>query len=289
MRKKRIGSLLALLVLLVTVYIYYPVKQPSLPDDFLLIAHRGASAYAPEHTLSAYQIAFDLEADYLEIDLQQTKDGILVGFHDDTLKRTTTGTGSVSDYTYAELKNLDAGSWFNEAFPERSEAIFEGETIVKLADIFDMFGQEANYYIETKQPFTDGEMEHQLIQLLEEYALLDNVGDEKQVILQSFNEDSLLTLNELHSDIPLIRLFNFSNQPAELGADEWARLSSYASGIGINQKALTTDFGESVTDQGLMLHVYTVNTYREAIAAYNKGAEGIFTDDLLEFTPEEID
>lgn len=278
---KRKGRLFGVFVLLTLSLKWTPFDQPTLPADFLLIAHRGASAYAPEHTLSAYQLAFDLDADYIEIDLQQTQDGVLVAFHDETIERTTNGTGAVSDYTYEELKALDAGSWFNEAFPEQKQ--FQEEGIVRLEDIVDEFGKEAKYYIETKQPFTDGQLEGQLVQLLEEYGLLENVALTRQVILQSFSEESLLRLHDLDPDIPLIHLYHFKKEPAELSADEFDKLASYASGIGVNQSALTRVFGDQAAEWELDLHVYTINTYSEAIDAYKKGADGLFTDNLLEF------
>src|SRR5215510_2938445 len=104
----------------------------------ILVAHRGASAYAPEHTVEAYRLAIEQGADFVEQDLQITKDGVLICMHDLTLERTTNveelfpdrfrtdvtedqpQTASpakhwyVSDFTLAEIKKLDAGSWFNE-------------------------------------------------------------------------------------------------------------------------------------------------------------------------------
>ena len=99
------------------------------------IAHRGASAYAPEHTIAAYELALDMGADYVEQDLQLTKDGVLVCLHDATLERTTNvedifpgrsvavaskqgtkHTWPVSDFTVSEIRQLDAGSWFSSKF-----------------------------------------------------------------------------------------------------------------------------------------------------------------------------
>ena len=90
----------------------------------LAIGHRGASGYAPEHTIASYDLALALGADYIEQDLQLTKDGVLVVLHDPTLDRTARGpaencTGSRrSTKTLAQIKTCDVGSWFNDAFPE---------------------------------------------------------------------------------------------------------------------------------------------------------------------------
>ena len=79
-------------------------------------AHRGASGHAPENTLAALELAVRLGADMAEIDVQQTADGQLVLFHDDTLERTSSGRGPLAERTLAELRALDAGTWYGERF-----------------------------------------------------------------------------------------------------------------------------------------------------------------------------
>ena len=115
------------------------------PSGPFLIAHRGASGYAPEHTRAAYQLAMDQGADYVEQDLTLTKDGVLICLHDDTLERTTdvearfpdravTETGAdgqpvkrwyANDFTLAEIETLDAGSWFDPRFAGARVVTFE--------------------------------------------------------------------------------------------------------------------------------------------------------------------
>jgi len=97
--------------------------------SFAVIAHRGASGYAPEHTLVAYKMAMDMGADYIEFDLQQTKDGVLICLHDETLDRTTNAkeifakreSYYVSEFTIDEIKKLDAGTWFNKIYPDKAK------------------------------------------------------------------------------------------------------------------------------------------------------------------------
>ena len=74
--------------------------------DITNVAHRGASGYAPEHTITSYKIGEQMHGDYIEVDLQMTKDGKLIAMHDETLDRTTNGTGRVKDYTLEEIKQL---------------------------------------------------------------------------------------------------------------------------------------------------------------------------------------
>ena len=89
-------------------------------DRVLAVGHRGASGYAPEHTIASYDLALTLGADYIEQDLQLTKDGVLVALHDPTLNRTARGlsencTGLVIEKTLAQIKTCDVGTWFNTA------------------------------------------------------------------------------------------------------------------------------------------------------------------------------
>src|SRR5690625_2533442 len=78
----------------------------------LNVAHRGASGYAPENTMAAFDRAFEMKADFIEIDVQMSADGEVVAIHDLMIDRTTDGTGRVDNFTLEELRQLDAGSWF---------------------------------------------------------------------------------------------------------------------------------------------------------------------------------
>ena len=112
---------------------------PELPTDngdgFIVIAHRGASAYAPENTLSSFRLAVEMKAEMMELDVSLSKDGIPVVIHDETVNRTTDANGAVSDFTVDELKVLETGAWFSEdfagePFPTLKEVLSEvkGET-----------------------------------------------------------------------------------------------------------------------------------------------------------------
>ncbi len=80
------------------------------------IAHRGASGYAPENTFAAFDIAAEMNADFIELDVQLTKDGQIVVIHDDKVDRTTDGSGFVKDFTLKKLQSLDAGGWYGAEF-----------------------------------------------------------------------------------------------------------------------------------------------------------------------------
>lgn len=83
-----------------------------------IIAHRGASGYAPENTIAAFDLAVKMNADMIELDVQLTKDRQIVVIHDDRVDRTTNGSGFVKDFTLEELQKLDAGSWYGPLFKE---------------------------------------------------------------------------------------------------------------------------------------------------------------------------
>ena len=112
----------------------------------VVIAHRGASAYAPEHTFAAYDLAVEQGADYIEQDLQLTADGELVVMHDETLDRTARGpaescSGLVRTKTVAQLQQCDVGSWFNTAHPESADARFVGQRIPTMRGIIERYGR----------------------------------------------------------------------------------------------------------------------------------------------------
>lgn len=93
--------------------------------NFVNYAHRGASSYAPENTMSSFKKAFQLGSNGIELDLQKTKDGKIVIFHDKEIDKKSNGTGKISDYTYNELLEFDFGSWFGKEFKNEKIVLFE--------------------------------------------------------------------------------------------------------------------------------------------------------------------
>jgi glycerophosphoryl diester phosphodiesterase len=126
----------------------------------LAIAHRGASGYAPENTFAAFRRAIALGAGFIETDLQLSRDARLVAIHDATVNRTTNGQGAVHDMTLAELRRLDAGSWFGSEFA--GERIPTIEEILEFANKHDVV-----FYLEMKPSGSWGG-EHALISALRE-------------------------------------------------------------------------------------------------------------------------
>jgi glycerophosphoryl diester phosphodiesterase len=112
------------------------------PQRVEVIAHRGASFYAPENTLAAFSLAIQMKADWFELDCTLSKDGKIVVIHDDTVDRTSEAEGAVANLTLAELKRLDVGSW--------KDAEFAGERIPTLAESLDLARERIGVFVEVK-------------------------------------------------------------------------------------------------------------------------------------------
>ncbi|MBV6286300.1 glycerophosphodiester phosphodiesterase [Pseudomonas aegrilactucae] len=180
-----------------------------------VIAHRGASHDAPESTAPAYLLARELGADYLELDVQRSRDGVLVAVHDDHLLRTSDVAtrfparkrSPVSAFTLAELKSLDVGSWYNQAYPQRARAAFAGLKIMTLDEVIDIADgnpdRRPGLYIETKMPAQFPGIEQDLHAVLQARGWLDTPG---RVVLQSFDPTSLGLLHKAMPQVPKVQL-----------------------------------------------------------------------------------
>ncbi|MBI4920728.1 MAG: hypothetical protein HY834_03195 [Devosia nanyangense] len=122
----------------------------ALATPFHVIAHRGASGYAPENTMAAFERAVAMGAREVETDVSLTRDGHILLLHDDTLDRTTNGNGLADEFSLEELKQLDAGSWSD---PRLSwDRDYRGEKLITLDELLDRFGASLTYHIELKKP-----------------------------------------------------------------------------------------------------------------------------------------
>ena len=195
-----------------------------------VIAHRGASFDAPESTAASYKLARDLGADYLEMDLQRSKDGVLFALHDNNLQRTTDVASKFPErkdspanaFTMAELKTLDAGSWYNAKYPDRARPSYVGLKILTLDEIIDIAQANPKHkpglYIETKEPKLFPGIEHDLKEKLQARGWLipagakpaknvASVGESNgKVILQTFEKSSLEMLQKEMPQVPKILL-----------------------------------------------------------------------------------
>ncbi|MDQ0219467.1 glycerophosphodiester phosphodiesterase [Peribacillus cavernae] len=245
--------------------------------EILNVSHRGASGYAPEHTITSYKMGEKMHGDYIEIDLQMTKDGKLIAMHDERLDRTTNGTGLVKDYTLEQLKQLDAGSWFNEQYPQYANPEYAGLQIPTLEDVFQKFGKNKKYYIETKSPEVYPGMEKELLRLVNEYDI-----NKETLLVQSFSPASLLTMKELDPSIKLVQLLSYKTN-AVITDEEIAAIKEYAMGVGPNYTYLNEEYIQKVVNNGLEIHPFTVNDKETMEKLIDWGVTGMFTNfpDLL--------
>src|SRR3954468_3765636 len=155
-------------------------------DPIKIVAHRGASGYAPENTIAAFDKAVEMNADYIEIDVQRSQDGKLVVIHDQTVDRTTNGTGNVKDLTFQQLNRLDAGSW--------KGIQFTGEKIPAFEEILDRYYGKIGILIELKSPELYPRIEEQVVRVFKERHL--DQPQNGKIIIQSFNHDSMKKMNQ---------------------------------------------------------------------------------------------
>jgi glycerophosphoryl diester phosphodiesterase len=246
-------------------------------SDILNVSHRGASGHAPEHTMVAYELGEKMQGDYIEVDLQMTKDGELVAFHDETLERTTNGTGLVKDYTLAEIKKLDAGYWFNEKYPEKAKAEYVGLTVPTLSEVIENFGKDNRYYIETKSPEVYPGMEEKLLEVLKKYELVGKDRESSKVLVQSFSPESLKKMYELDKNVPLVQLLEYEKQ-ATITDEEVKKYKEYSIGLGMNFDRIDESYVQKVREHDLEIHPYTVNEKEDMKKLLEWGVTGMFTN-----------
>lgn len=208
----------------------------------IIFAHRGASAYAPENTLPAFQKAIDMKADGIELDIQLTKDGKIVVIHDERIDRTSTGKGWVKDYTFDELREFQ----FNTLHPE-----YENVTIPTIQEVFELIKpSNLSVNIELKTGiFQYKDLEEMIVQVVKEYELED------RVIYSSFHHPSMMTIKQLNPNYYI----------GLLTRDGFLDIPSYAKAIGanaINPALYQLQYPDFVTDckkYGIDLNVWTVD------------------------------
>lgn len=155
-------------------------------SNYIIYAHRGASDYVPENTKIAFEKALELNANGIELDLQKTKDGKIVIFHDDVIDKKSNGKGKISDYTYQELLNFDFGSWFDSKY--KNEKILLFEDFAK-----EFLNKNLTFAIELKVLG----IERQTLDIINKYKIHDNI------YITSFLYKVLENTRKLNKDIKL--------------------------------------------------------------------------------------
>jgi glycerophosphoryl diester phosphodiesterase len=233
------------------------------PDRPLIFAHRGSNHNAPENTLAAFRSAHQQGADGIELDVKLTADGQVVVLHDQTVDRTSDGYGPLRRYRLAELKKLDAGSWFDHAFA--------GERIPTLTEVFEAFGNSILYDIELTNylsPFD--ELSVKVAALVAEARLLDCV------MVSSFLPVALVRFKWLLPDVPagLIALKGLA------GTLTRSALGRKLAGRAVipYYTDLTREYVQSQARYGRVVIPWTVNEMDVIRRMFEWGAGAVITD-----------
>jgi glycerophosphoryl diester phosphodiesterase len=227
-----------------------------------VIAHRGFSGAAPENTVAAVRAAIEIQADMVEIDVTLTSDGYIVVIHDETLDRTTNGSGEVFRYTLAELQELDAGSWFDPTFT--------WERIPTLDEVLTEVDGRILLNVEIKSEAVDRGIVVKVASAIRRRGMID------QVVVSSF---SPMALEEMRAEAPDIWTAVVFKAKFHQGQDAVEIVAGLgASAFHIKRQRLTTEMRRRCRENEIPVGVYTVNKPRRMRRLVKKGVDAIFTD-----------
>ena len=225
----------------------------------LVIAHRGASGNAPENTLAAFKKAVAMGATFIETDLQLSRDAHFVAIHDATVNRTTNGQGAVHDMKLAELRRLDAGSWFGSEFA--------GERIPTLEEILE-FSKKTDvvFYLEMK-PFGSWGGEHALVGALRES------GEIQRAVVISFDAEIVLNLRKIEPTLMTGLLYDGQlDNPLEKAVAIGARQ------LVVRGDLVTPALLANARKKDLQVVCWTVNHSAHMRMLATAGVDGIMSD-----------
>nr|WP_300003794.1 glycerophosphodiester phosphodiesterase [Tissierella sp.] len=227
-----------------------------------IIAHRGASGSAPENTIAAMKLALKLGCDGIETDLQLTKDGRVVVFHDWSVERTTDGEGEIKDLTFEELSKLDNGSWFSDEF--------KGERIATLEELLDLVPENLVLNLELKsQAFDSRGLEEKVMEIL------NKKNRKKNIVISSFSHRSLERVRRLDKTIKLGILF----EAYLIGLPEYIKnldLDLWSVHPGVSH--VDGELIDTIHKLDLLGYVWTVNDKKTAERLKEYGVDGIITN-----------
>jgi glycerophosphoryl diester phosphodiesterase len=237
------------------------MTEPLLSFKPRLLAHRGASASAPENTLAAFKLAKEQGAQWLEFDVMLAACGEVVVFHDETLDRTTNGHGPLHEQPYSYLKTLDAGSWFHPRFA--------GERIPRLREVLEFLeAEQLSANIEIKAlPGMEKETVTKVLAQLAQY---------KKIPAPLFSSFSIRALKELRLQAPGSQLGYLMDEWQTHWEAGYQELHCFS--LNLNQSLLNPTVVDRLKATGTPLLAYTVNEPQRAVELLSWGVDAIFTD-----------
>jgi glycerophosphoryl diester phosphodiesterase len=247
-------------------------------DDFTVIAHRGASAYFPENTIPAFKGAIAMGADMVELDVQLTSDKEVVVFHDEKISRCTDGRGKIADHTLAELKKLDAGSWYSKDF--------QNTRIPSLAEALSVCKNKiaANIEIKTKavSKMFFGSIEEKCLKIVEQ------AGMQKHVVFSSFDSRAIMHLKQIDNTVTVAVLFEKKRYGSKLPSDIIESLGADA--FNCSSAEFSRKWLANFKLNNIPVNIYTVNDAKNMRRFLRIGVSGIFTNkpDILKRVAADI-
>ncbi len=242
-------------------------STPASGNPPYIIAHRGISAKVPENTLAAFRLAVETPGvDMIELDVRLSRDEEVIVLHDRTLQRTTTGNGPARNYTLAELKKIDAGSWFHPRFAT--------ERIPTLHEVFEVVRERCCVDIEIKSDFLHREPEGLLEQRVLETVKQANAAD--RVMYSSFDHHLLANVKRMEPNAVTGVIYSiyrdFGRLPSKLVRRAEASVFVCA------RHELTKTMIRDAHHHGIPLYIYTLNSTTDVQKTMVIGIQGIISD-----------
>ncbi len=234
----------------------------------LIIAHRGASAVAPENTLAAFREAVRVGADLIEMDLRFSRDEEVMVFHDHSLSRTTDGTGRMEDFSRAELRQLDAGSWFSSRY--RGEPVPTLEEVIKLLQ-----PHRTGLYLELKIDPGREEIRGRLVKTIHDILRLHSFR--QRAFLASFDREVLKISQELDPDLSTGLIFREPDTWRELLADKFSGVDIVCARWDIINSSLV----RQAREENKRVFAWTIKSETELRAVASLGVDGLAANDPL--------
>jgi glycerophosphoryl diester phosphodiesterase len=228
----------------------------------LNIAHRGGALLAPENTMAAFKNAIALKADYFELDVNLSKDDSLMIMHDTALDRTTNGKGKITDFTYSQLREIDAGIKFSQAFAgEKIPTLYEALEAAKKSGI--------GVVVEIKG--SGKNIVHKIVSLIQKMEM------QKRVIVSGFSLEQVIEAKKTDSTLS-VQLFGTSNTNALVDKLASAKIEWYGSNA-----APTKEFLDYIHSKGMKFNIWTINDPKLMSLYSEAGVDAVTTNNPLEF------
>jgi len=228
------------------------------------IAHRGASALAPENTLPAFELALQLGVNEVELDVRRCATGEVIVIHDKSVDRTTDGIGAVKDKSFAEIKALDAGSWFDERF--------RGESVPALDEVFDLLAGRLTVNIELKGGSLNPDgIEQVVVESIRRHGMIE------RVIISSFNPCRLRRIRAKAPELKTALIFSPYNSLYLRRA--WFAPILKVDGLHAFHSMVDRHFVDGAHRRGRWVYAWTVDEREQMEKLILTGLDGIVTND----------